>query len=99
MAQNQTLSQRMNSLRDKGYTEDFNIVDDKLEHKSKSTEYKIDDFKVDEVYRFEGMSNPADNSILFAISTSDGHKGMLVDGYGITSGQVSKEMMNKLNLK
>ncbi|MFN2261817.1 MAG: phosphoribosylpyrophosphate synthetase [Psychroflexus sp.] len=99
MAQNHTLSQRMNSLRDKGYTEDFNLVDDIIEHKNKKSKYKIDDFEVDEVYRFEGMSNPADNSILFAISTSDGHKGMLVDGYGITSGQVSKEMLNKLKLK
>jgi hypothetical protein len=45
------------------------------------------------------MANPADNSILYAIKTSDGHKGMLVDGYGKSGGQVSEEMMNKLKIK
>jgi len=99
MANNQTLSQRMNSLRDQGYTKDFNLLENQIEHKDEGKTYEIKDFEVDDVYRFEGMSNPADNSILFAISTKDGNKGMLVDGYGITSGQVSKAMLNKLKLK
>jgi len=33
-------------------------------------------------YRFEGSSDPADNSILFAIETSDGKHGTLVDAFG-----------------
>jgi hypothetical protein len=38
---------------------------------------------VDEFYRFEGMTNPDDSSILFAISSSDGLKGTLGDAYGV----------------
>lgn len=45
------------------------------------------------------MSNPDDNAILYAITTSNNQKGTLVDGYGISSGQISKEMMKKLDLK
>jgi len=37
------------------------------------------------------MTNSGDNSILYAITKADGHKGMLVDGCGDTSGQVSKK--------
>jgi len=37
------------------------------------------------------MTNSDDNSILYAITTADNHKVTQVDGYGVTSGQVSKK--------
>jgi len=99
MEHKDTLSQTMNVLRDNGYTEDLNLLDEHLENKNKKKTYPIEEFEVDEYFRFEGMSNPGDNSILYAVTTADGHKGMLVDGYGVTSGQVSKKMLNKLKIK
>jgi hypothetical protein len=36
-------------------------------------------------YRFEGESNPSDSSIVYALESSDGEKGTLVDGYGTSS--------------
>ena len=78
MKKKDTLSETMNALRDNGYTDDLNLLDDKIENRTKSKEYPIDEFEVNEYFRFEGMANPADNSILYAITTSDGHKGMLV---------------------
>ena len=43
------------------------------------------EIKVPRYYRFEGESNPSDNSILYAIEANDGEKGTLVDGYGTSS--------------
>ena len=95
-----TLSQAINKLKlEEGYEHDFNLLDEQIELKSKKETFGIKDFDVDKVLRFEGMSNPDDNAILIAITTSKGYKGVLVDGYGISSGQVSKEMMKKLDLK
>ena len=95
-----TLSQAINKLKlEEGYEEDFNLVDEKIELKSKGQTFGIEEFEVDKVLRFEGMSNPDDNAILYAITTSSGVKGVLVDGYGVSSGQVSKKMMEKLDLK
>ncbi|MFD0932298.1 phosphoribosylpyrophosphate synthetase [Psychroflexus salinarum] len=99
MKKKDTLSETMNALRDKGYVDDLNLLDDQIENRTKGKKYPIDDFEVDNYYRFEGISNPADSSILYAITTSDGHKGMLVDGYGKSGGQVSEKMLNKLQLK
>ena len=48
--------------------------------------------------RFEGMNNPDDSSILFAISASDGSKGVLVDAYGAYAANVSPEMMDRLKM-
>lgn len=95
-----TLSQAINKLKlEEGYEHDFNLLDEKIELKSKEETFGVEDFDVDKVLRFEGMSNPDDNAILYAITTSKGYKGVLVDGYGISSGQVSKEMIEKLDLK
>lgn len=95
-----TLSQAINKLKlEEGYLYDFNLLDEQIELKSESSTYSVRDFDVDKVLRFEGMSNPDDNAILYCITTKDGKKGTLVDGYGISGGQVSKEMLNKLDLK
>ena len=95
-----TLSQAINKLKlEEGYEHDFNLLDEEIELKAKKETFGVEDFDVDKVLRFEGMSNPDDNAILYAITTSKGDKGVLVDGYGVSSGQVSKEMIKKLDLK
>lgn len=95
-----TLSQAINKLKlEEGYDLDFNLLDEQIELKSKKEIFQMHEFNVDKILRFEGMSDPDDNAILYAISTQNGLKGTLVDGYGISGGQVSKAMMDKLDLK
>ncbi|UJH91278.1 phosphoribosylpyrophosphate synthetase [Antarcticibacterium sp. 1MA-6-2] len=95
-----TLSQAINKLKlEEGYEYDFNLLDDQIEIKSEKETFSVEEFNVDKVLRFEGPSSPDDNAILYAISTEGGKKGVLVDGYGISSGQVSKKMLDKLDLK
>lgn len=95
-----TLSQAINKLKlEEGYEFDFNLLDEKIHLKSHKESFGIDEVNVDKVLRFEGMSNPDDNAILYALTTNTGRKGVLVDGYGVYSGQVSREMLEKLNLK
>lgn len=95
-----TLSQVMEMLRtERGYTEDFNLLDDQLEIKSHNERFSHDEFVVDEVFRFEGYSNPSDSSVLYAITTSTGRKGVLVDAHGVYGGQISDEMLRKLDLR
>ncbi|MGB7785649.1 MAG: phosphoribosylpyrophosphate synthetase [Salinimicrobium sp.] len=84
---------------EEGYEEDFNLLDKKMKTEAEKKEFFDQDFVVDEVYRFEGPSNPGDEAILYAISTSSGRKGVLVDGYDYSSGQISDELMKKLNLR
>lgn len=100
MKQKGTLSQTLNMLRlEEGYEEDFNLLDDKLKSKEERDEFLSQDFVVDVVYRFEGPSNPGDEATLYAITTSTGRKGVLLDGYNYSSGQISEELLKKLDLK
>lgn len=47
--------------------------------------YQPADLKIVKTYRFEGISNPDDNSILYIIEANDGTKGTLIDSYGVYS--------------
>lgn len=69
-------------LTKEGFTENFVITEKGLEAPSTQKTYIPDEVKIVNFYRFEGESDPADNSILYAIETNDGVKGMLIDQYG-----------------
>lgn len=93
-----TLSETINELIKVGYTHDFNILDNCIVcHKSNIT-LSPEDFQIDKVYRFEGSSDPEYQSILYAISsTKDEVKGILVNGYGISSDEATSKIIEKLN--
>ncbi|MGO3707525.1 MAG: phosphoribosylpyrophosphate synthetase [Mesonia hippocampi] len=94
-----TLSEAINTLKKEGYTEDFNLLEDCIESNLEACKFMPDEFKIDKIYRFEGMSNPGDNAILFAVTTNTNLKGVLVDGYGVSGGQISKQLIDKLHRK
>ena len=86
-----SLSTVINTLRSEGYTEDFNLISNHLAE-------NIDDYKIDKVFRFEGMSSSDDESVLYAISSNKlNRKGIVVNGYGISSDEITDEMILKLH--
>lgn len=94
----ETLSEALSDLKQRGYKEDFNLKPFCVECRSLGLYLHPDEFVVDEFYRFEGASNPDDNSILFAISSKDGLKGILVDAYGTYSESLTEDMIKKLKM-
>jgi hypothetical protein len=92
-----TITETVTRLREEGYTEDFNLKQDCLECRNGQFMIFADEFKVDKFYRFEGMSDPADSSILYAIS-SDVYqlKGILINAYGIYSEPIVDQMLARL---
>ena len=94
-----TLSNTLNELRQQGYTEDFNLHQNCLEYRNGGYKLFAEDFQVDKYFRFEGDSNPSDAAIVYAISSPRlGHKGVLVNAYGIYSEPHTDEIMKKLTI-
>ncbi|HMQ89740.1 MAG TPA: phosphoribosylpyrophosphate synthetase [Flavilitoribacter sp.] len=93
----ETVSQAIEVLKKEGYTEDFNLRQDCLECRNGRFRVFHDEFHIDKFYRFEGDSDPGDESIVYAIS-SDKHglKGVLVNAYGIYSEPLTDQMLEKL---
>lgn len=94
-----TLSQAIEDLQKTGFNEDFNLIAEGIESKSLKRQWKAGELEVIKFYRFEGMTDPGDNTILFLIETNDGRKGLLVDVYGADQGEISPEMIKKLTIR
>lgn len=82
------LSQVMNKLAARGYGEEITIKKEgAILGKRESPVYRPEDLTIVRNYRFEGESDPADMSVLYAIETKDGQKGFLLNAYGTYSDQ------------
>lgn len=93
-----TLSEVTNLLKKRGYTTDFNLRHNHLECVSNHLKVFPGEFIVDKHYRFEGESDPADEAIVFAISSPKHDlKGVLINGYGVSSDSISDEMIKSLD--
>lgn len=92
-----TLSEAVNDLTQRGYTANFNIKVDCIECAEDRLRLHPDEFIIDEVYRFQDMSDMDVESILYAISSpQNGVKGLLVNAYGTYSEAATTELVNKL---
>lgn len=79
----------------KGYTANFRIKEGSM-HLNDENLYKPDDVFIVAQHRFEGMSNPADLSILYVIETVDKKKGTLLAAYGPTGNLDAAEFFKEV---
>ena len=94
-----TASETITGLMKIGYTTDFRIHPENecliCNHNARSL--SADDFEIDAIFRFEGDSDPADEMIVYAISSEKFNlKGVVVNGYGIYSDSVSSKIVERL---
>ncbi len=94
-----TVSLALNSLKERGFTTDFNIAFDKIICNETKVCLNPNEFEITGVYRFEGESNPSDEAVIYAVESIDGKmKGTLVNAYGIYADPLSDEMIKKLSM-
>jgi hypothetical protein len=91
-----TVSEAVEELRARGYVEDFSLETDHLSCPALDLKLHPQAFDVDETHRFEGPSDPGDESVVYAISSHGGVKGVMVNAYGPYAESVSAELVKKL---
>lgn len=80
-----TLSQILEKLRLKGKDNELKISDHGKMQSQAGKIYKPEDLTIVKTYRFEGDSDPADNSVLYLVEDQDKTIGYILDAYGIYS--------------
>lgn len=95
-----TASEAINALVKKGYTANFSLLADKecLLCHSTSQELSPDDFEIDEIHRYDGMTDPADEMIVYAVfSPKYALKGLVVNAYGVYADNAKSRIVKKLH--
>lgn len=91
-----TLVECMAVLRERGYKHNFTATKEDTVLDDAKKEYKPEEVKISSFYRFEGESDPGDSSILYAIETNTGEKGIIINSYGPTSDTKTTSFIEKV---
>ena len=94
-----TVTEAVNDLKRRGYTIDFNVEFDRIVCHETPLALMPNEFEIVEVHRYEGNSDPDDEEVVYAIESKHGHKGIVVDAFGIYADNVSTEMLEKLKMR
>jgi len=93
-----TLTEAVDALKKQGYRTDLKLSEEGICDYRKEVYLTKDDFQVDKHFRFEGMTNPSDQTILYAITApSKNVKGTLVQAYGLYGQDLPEGFAEKLH--
>jgi hypothetical protein len=81
-----------------GYDQSFQVTPEGLKSLTSSKLYMPEDLLIVNFFRYEGISDPEDNSILYIIETNDGARGTLVDAYGAYSDPEVENFMKSVKI-
>ena len=94
-----TLTRVLEELARRGYTETFSVSDGQLRAVSTGQLSRAEDGVIHEYRRFEGVSDPDDMAIVYAIETSAGLRGTLVDAFGVYADPAIGEVVKRIPVR
>ncbi|WP_243718035.1 hypothetical protein [Pedobacter changchengzhani] len=95
-----TLSQILEKLRLKGKDNELKMTDHGKMQSDNGKIYTPEDLTIVKTYRFEGMSDPGDNSVLYILVDQDNEMSYIIDAYGLYSdhdGPAFDDFLKKIN--
>jgi len=90
-----TLTDALEGLRQRGFNSTFEPVDGRLKSQQTGRLYAPEVLRIIEHHRYEGASNPDDMSVVYAIDTIDGERGVVVDAFGTYSDPVLGDLLRR----
>jgi hypothetical protein len=87
-----TVLEALEDLKEKGFSHDFNLHYDIIVANPEN-------HTVEHVYRYEGDSDPDEESIVYGISSISGVKGVFVSGFSANSDDETSKILEKLYIE
>jgi hypothetical protein len=94
-----TLAATLAALEQRGFTEHFEVTGDRIHAVERSRTFLPDELTIREVYRFEGVSDPDDMSIVYAIEARDGTRGTLIDAFGVYADPAVGALLERIPIR
>ncbi len=94
-----TLAGVIDDLARRGFTEHFAVVENRLRALESGLTFRADELTVREYHRFEGLSDPDDMAIVYAIESRSGARGTLVDAFGVYSNPAVSTLLRDVPIR
>ncbi len=87
-----TVLEALTDLKEKGFHHDFNLHQENIVEKPA-------EYSVVHVYRYEGDSDPDEESVVYGIISISGKKGVFVSGFSANSDDEASKIIEKLYIE
>lgn len=94
-----TLTRAIDDLARAGFGEHFGVDGDDLRSFTTGRRYRAAEVVIREFHRFEGVSDPDDMCIVYAIEAQGGARGTLVDAFGVYSDPMVSAFFEKVPIR
>jgi len=89
----------MRDLRQRGFAADLEFRDGALRETSTGRRFRPDELAIVEHHRFEGESDPEDMSVVYALESDDGVRGIVVDAFGAYADPALAAFLEKVKVR
>lgn len=93
--QYRTMSEAIDRLKARGFTASFEATNGSLRALENGRVFQPEDLQVVEHHRFEGETNPEDMSVVYAVESKEGMRGIIVDAYGTYANPALGNLVNR----
>ena len=87
------------ALNARGYTGSFIVAGGAFRLLGGTRAYRPDEMTIRDYQRFEGVSDPDDMSIVYALESVDGARGTLVDAFGVYASPAVAAVMERVRIQ
>ena len=94
-----SMTEAIQGLKARGFTTNFEYLNKSLCAVDTRRTFQAEELSIREHHRFEGASDPDDESIVYAIETNDGIRGTIVDAYGVYANSELEAFMEKVKMR
>lgn len=99
MAASDSEAAAVEALRARGFTGSFVVAAGALRLVDGGRTFRPDEVTIRDYQRFEGVSDPDDMAIVYAIESRDGTKGTLVDAFGVYASPSVAAVMDSVRIQ
>jgi len=93
-----SMTEALKGLKARGFTTNFEFLNNSFCAVNSGKTFTAKEISILEHHRFEGVSDPDDESIVYAIETSEGIRGAIADAYGVYSNPELEAFMEKVKM-
>ncbi len=99
MIEGSTLSQTLDALQRRGFVATFTVADRALRVRGSDRTFRPEQLTIREHHRFEGVSDPDDMAIVYAVEGPDGTRGVLIDAFGVYANPAVGAVLDRMRME
>ena len=89
----------IDALRRRGFVDEFVVRAGRMRVAGTGRSFRPAELRIRDYYRFEGISDPGDMSVIYAIEARDGTRGTLTDAYGAYADPVISAFVDRIPVR